>query len=182
MVTNLVKVGSDWNQSDKDKLKNTVFSIDDTLNLDQHNGNVLDFKYANNLDARDAVMYNMYKRALGMCHIALLMLAAKNVFLAKTHISDTLNRKRVKKGKSVLYSYHTLVTHMERRRSKKSKNKSGVKVALHSVPGTFAFYTREKPLFGHLGPNNIGPIWKSEHMKGSIKEGNVDKDYCIKEV
>jgi len=187
----VVKVGSNFNKDDISALNKMHIPI---TQKDATKSNYLFSFYLhekhNVLPTSDRVkedrdmFRNLFEAIAGsmrMCQTAILMLTAKNVFLSKISVSESANRKRAKNNKSQLYSYHTLVTRLERKRGKKSKRKSGVKMALHSVPGTFAFYTREKPLFGHLGPNNIGSIWKSEHMKGSIKNGNVDKDYCIKD-
>ena len=97
-------------------------------------------------------------------------------------MDSKVNRRRAKKNKKLLYSYHTLVVRIQNVQNKSNGKGGGTReVALHKVKGVFATYTREKPLFGYLGPNNIGPIWKPEHTSGNIRNGNVGKDYCVKD-
>lgn len=120
--------------------------------------------------------------ATSLLEIGLLVLSAKNIFYKKVIMDSKVNRRRAKKNKKLLYSYHTLVVRVQNVQHKSNGKGGGTReIALHRVKGVFATYTREKPLFGHLGPNNIGPIYKSEHLRGDIRNGNRTKDYCIKD-
>lgn len=56
-----------------------------------------------------------------------------------------------------------------------SSNTTGIKKALHICRGHFAKYTEENPLFG----NFVGTVWRSQHARGSVKEGAVIKDYRV---
>ena len=51
----------------------------------------------------------------------------------------------------------------------------GIQRALHICRGHFATYTEDKPLFGR----HAGTFWVPAHVKGSVKEGIVGKDYRV---
>ena len=52
---------------------------------------------------------------------------------------------------------------------------NGLRKALHICRGHFATYTENNPLFGKLK----GTFWKPAHVRGSIEDGIVDKDYRV---
>lgn len=52
---------------------------------------------------------------------------------------------------------------------------NGLKKALHICRGHFANYSEEKPLFGKYA----GQFWKPSHVRGSIEQGAVVKDYQV---
>lgn len=55
--------------------------------------------------------------------------------------------------------------------------RQGFKRALHICRAHFAHYTEEHPLFGKY----TGTFYKPMHVRGSLKEGLVIKDYDIHE-
>lgn len=52
---------------------------------------------------------------------------------------------------------------------------NGLKKALHICRGHFVHYSAEKPLFGKYE----GTFWKPAHVRGSIEQGAVVKDYNV---
>ena len=192
-VIQIINLKRDFVMHDFNDMK-SVFSYDKSTDkgikrmaglLGQHPTNIFDvplikpsLSVINELDSYRRLM----GASLSMIEMSLLMLSAKNIFYDKVVISSKTRKQRRKKNKKRLYSYHTLVARLENVQHRSKKGKMSTRnVALHRVKGVFAVYTREKPLFGHLGPNNIGPIWKPEHVRGHISNGNVGKDYCIKD-
>ena len=137
------------------------------------------------IDMVDSVVHEIVRNGLSLLQLALLMTSAKNVFLSRHDVKSKTNRKRKKKGKSILYSHHTLMTRVQNVQHKSDDDRRDdskeIIAPLHAVEGYFSIYFRDKPLFGHLGPNNIGPIYKSEHLRGNITNGNLTKDYYIKD-
>ena len=53
---------------------------------------------------------------------------------------------------------------------------TGLKRALHICRGHFATYTEERPMFGRLA----GRFWVPAHVRGTIDNGVVVKDYAVK--
>lgn len=47
--------------------------------------------------------------------------------------------------------------------------------AEHFCMGNYAYYTKDKPLFGN--PKLTGRIWRSPHMRGKNKEARIDHTY-----
>jgi hypothetical protein len=52
---------------------------------------------------------------------------------------------------------------------------NGMKKALHICRGHFKTYTEEKPLGGHT----IGTYWWHSQVRGSVKHGEIVKDYSV---
>ena len=83
-----------------------------------------------------------------------------------------------RKHKRPLVRYHVLDIDPMRKvlRTEGRSDEVGLKKALHICRGHFATYTDEAPLFGKV----TGTFWKSQHVRGSAKNGAVVKDYRIK--
>ena len=56
-----------------------------------------------------------------------------------------------------------------------SRNGNETIMPHHYCRGHFATYTEEKPLFGKYS----GKFWIPAHVRGSVKNGAVVKDYCV---
>ncbi len=80
-------------------------------------------------------------------------------------------RKRKKKH---FYRYHVLKISGSFSGSTESKGGT-VEKAMHICRGHFSRYTEEKPLFGKYA----GLFWIPMHVRGSVKNGVVDKDYQL---
>lgn len=104
----------------------------------------------------------------------LTLLNCKNIITAKVISDEKLSRKRIKKGKKPLFSYHILKI-----KDKLSHNPSEFRDLwtnrLHLCRGHFKEYTKENPLFG----KHTGLYWWQPHIRGDKKRGIVMKDYQI---
>lgn len=91
---------------------------------------------------------------------------------------DKINRKRRKQGKLPLFRFKTLEISPMREvlRVQGQSNEVGLKRSLHICRAHFATYTKEAPLFGKIA----GTFFKPMHVKGSLKQGVVVKDYTIR--
>jgi hypothetical protein len=69
-------------------------------------------------------------------------------------------------------AYKTLVIPTAKQ-SGGSGTTSDLKLAKHLCRGSFATYTKEKPLFGHY----VGMVWRPAHLRGSSAVGTIEKDY-----
>ena len=107
---------------------------------------------------------------------ALLLLSTKNIVTKRHDPPARLNKKREKKGKVPLFSYHTLHVKLPGNRTAgPAGEKSGATMPVHLCRGHFKHYTREAPLFGRL----TGRYWWQPHVRGSKKAGIVVKDYEV---
>ena len=112
---------------------------------------------------------------LGIIVVSCLFLSCKNVFLEKINPPQKLNKARLKRGKSVGYSYHVLKVRTINKDGKEVSGVSGEHNKIHYCRSHFKFYTKEKPLFGKY----VGTwLWQS-HLRGQNKNGFADKDYIV---
>lgn len=125
-----------------------------------------------------AMMLNYQKWLIYPAFLALSFLHCKNVNLVAVDPPEKLNRARVKRGKKPLVRYHTLEIEpmKEVLRREGQIEKTGLKQALHICRGHFKDY-RQHGLFGR----NKGLYWWESHVRGSLKEGVVLKDYKVLE-
>ena len=113
---------------------------------------------------------------LGIVFFALQILNCKNIGTYKIKAPKRLNKKRAKKNKQPLFSYHVL----------EIKNKPGLKLEthcgtkkwqqrVHLCRGHFKTYTKENPLFGSIA----GTYWWQPQARGNVKKGVILKDYKV---
>ena len=121
-------------------------------------------------------------KSMETSYIEPLMLAfcfchCKNVEKRTEPIEHALFRKRAKTGKIAISRTHTLVIDPMRKvlREEGQSEKNGFRQALHICRGHFKTYD-EKPLFGKTS----GTFWWPGHVRGSMSEGIMEKDYHIK--
>lgn len=109
--------------------------------------------------------------------LALSFLHCKNV-IVNIHKSPPLSKILVKKGIKPFCDYHVLNIEPMKKIIQHTEGSEGVgtKKALHICRGHFADYTKGNGLFGKYKD----VFWKESHVRGSIHEGIVDKDYAIK--
>jgi len=109
-------------------------------------------------------------------NIALLLLSTKNIVTKRHDPPDKLNKKRKKRDRIPLFSYHTLHVKLPSERSAGPPGeKSGAIMPVHLCRGHFKHYTPEAPLFGRY----TGRYWWQPHARGSKKAGIVVKDYEV---
>lgn len=117
-------------------------------------------------------------RLLMPLYLALSFMHCRNVALTEEAPPPPLDKKWRKKHDRPLVRYHVLNIDPMREvlRNEGRSDEVGLRKALHICRGHFATYTPEKPLFGRL----TGTFWRPQHVRGSIKNGAVVKDYNVK--
>lgn len=113
------------------------------------------------------------------CIIYLLsVLSCKNVVTKEILPPEKVNKKRLKNGKLPLYSYHVLNVDLSHGRKKiiGGSEKSDSHQRIHFQRGHFKQYAEQNKLFG----KHTGLYWWQPHLRGTNKDGFVDKDYNIK--
>jgi hypothetical protein len=122
---------------------------------------------------RDKVMeYDKYD--LACLNVCLMLLSCKNIGAETVYPAVALNKKRKKRGRQPLFSYHTLVLKPV---GKKQESIPGNQWnnRIHLQRGHFKTYTVDKPLFGNIS----GRFWWQPHVRGQNRDGVVMKDYEI---
>lgn len=114
---------------------------------------------------------------LSCLNTAILLLNCKNVETESHPPPKKLNKKRISKNKSPLFTFHTLKLKFPQKRSVPSGERKEAEnhCRLHFCRGHFKKYTDENPLFGRIS----GLWWWQPHVRGT-REGFVDKDYEVK--
>lgn len=111
------------------------------------------------------------------CLFALSLLHCKNVATTDNAPNSWQQMKHARRGgKAPLVTYKTLDVGPMRQllRNEGQSETNGLKKALHICRGHFANYD-EKPLFGKY----TGQFWVPAHVRGSLSEGTVMKDYRV---
>lgn len=114
------------------------------------------------------------KEDLGALNFALMLLNCRNITTETVPAPENLNKKRAKKGKQPIFSYHTLVI-KPMGKNQKSTPKHLWENRIHLQRGHFKTYTKESPLFGRY----TGRFWWQPHVRGQNKDGVVMKDYSV---
>jgi hypothetical protein len=120
---------------------------------------------------------DMSVHAMNPALLALSFMNCKNVEVVR-HDPPTPTPRQQRHLKKPLLRYHTLnIEPMKRvlRTEGGATESSGLKRALHICRGHFANYT-DKGLFGKY----FGRFWVPAHVRGTIEEGIVAKDYAVK--
>lgn len=109
--------------------------------------------------------------------LALSFLHCKNVTVATNEPNPKLSRVFQKKRGRPLTRFHTLeIEPMKEVLIREGEvEKMGLRRALHIVRGHFATYSEEHPMFGRM----TGTFYRPAHVRGSINEGIILKDYEV---
>jgi hypothetical protein len=126
-------------------------------------------------DDVDFAGYTMI-RTLWPAWLALSFLHCKNVTLTDQKASRGERRRAEKAGTKlpVVYKVLNIRPMQEILRREGHADKTGLKLALHICRGHFKDYSKHG-LFGKYK----GMFWWESHVRGSVKEGIVDKDYAV---
>lgn len=111
--------------------------------------------------------------------LAISFMHCKNVVTTVNEPPAKLSKAYQKRRGVPLVKYYTLEIEPMKQvlRREGQSEKTGLKRALHICRGHFAHYSPDKPLFGRVS----GTFWKPAHVRGSLSEGAVIKDYEVKE-
>lgn len=122
----------------------------------------------------------LFRKDISLFSKALRLLSCKNIVTADA--SDEYNqpekwRRRMKQPK---LQYKVLKVYAPGKKIEDavplvSRNGNETIMPHHYCRGHFATYTEEKPLFGKYS----GKFWIPAHVRGSVKNGAVVKDYCV---
>lgn len=109
------------------------------------------------------------------CFLAysLILLNCKNIITERIDPAPALNKKRRKRRKQELYSYHILKIKPTGGSKKGESFPTGDHNRVHLCRGHFKLYTTAAPLFGRY----TGLYWWQPHVRGQNKKGIVLKDY-----
>lgn len=110
--------------------------------------------------------------------LAVCFMHCKNVKKQLVTPPSLMDKKWTKRHKRPLVRYHILdIDPMKEVLEGEGEHRgNGLRKALHICRGHFATYTAEAPLFGRM----TGTFWRPQHIRGSLSEGLVMKDYRIK--
>ena len=106
----------------------------------------------------------------------------QNVVFKDVEPPYKVNRKRIKNGKTPLYSYKILEVVKGKPKSKNAGSvpwnyTSPENVRFHLCRGHFKTFTEDKPLFGKYA----GTFWWNPHSRGNKDIGTVEKEYSVKQ-
>lgn len=110
--------------------------------------------------------------------LAVAFMNCKNVVRRDVTETEGPSPKWLRRQKAPEIRYHVLDINpmKEVLRTEGGIESNGLKKALHICRGHFVTYTEERPLFGKI----TGTFWKPSHVRGSVENGIVDKDYRLK--
>lgn len=117
---------------------------------------------------------------LAYLNFALMLINCQNIKTIKNTPSQPFNKSRRKKGKTELFTYHTLKLILPGYRSHEPsdidiKDLNKIDKRLHFCRGHFKTYTNERPLFGKY----TGRFWWPSQIKGNKEKGLVLKNYSV---
>lgn len=155
-------------------IKNLAYQPGDLLNIEVIGGlsdRVEDLeKSGENLAS--VLWGNFYLPLFAFCNL----LSCKNIEALPHPPPAKLNKKRRKRGKTEIFTYHTLVIKPTTKRQVESQSKGLWSNRIHLCRGHFKEFTEEKPLFGKA----TGRFWWQPSVRGKNKEGVVIKDYRVR--
>jgi len=175
----VVKVGSLLNSNDLNIIKSkSIYNNDTNLeivskNYEQYNSNVCNIPFGKKPTRfDDGVLYDV--PFLGSF---LMLLNCKNISTEEIQRPEKVNKKRIKKGLLPLYSYHVLNVDLSCGGKKRIGPivSSDIHQRLHFQRGHFKQYMEDNKLFG----KHTGLYWWQPHLRGTNKDGFVDKEYHI---
>ena len=114
---------------------------------------------------------------LSVLNVALILLSCKNVLAMRNPAPLALNKARRKKGKTEIFTYHTLklVPFGNKKQYQSSQGEPESHYRIHLCRGHFKRYAEDKPLFGKY----TGLYWWQPTVRGKDKSGVVMKDYAL---
>jgi len=119
---------------------------------------------------------NQGSDCLAVVEIFLKLLSCKNIATTKNPAPEALNKARRKKGKTELYTYHTLkLVPFGNKQKSAQYGEPESHYRIHLCRGHFKRYTEDKPLFGKY----TGLYWWQPMVRGKDKSGVVMKDYAL---
>jgi hypothetical protein len=124
---------------------------------------------------QDVSFHQLYQRAVTLFNL----LNCKNVFTEEIFPSEKLNKKRIRNGKTPIYSYKVLnyePNYLRKKHRSDNLNDPKYHVRLHFCRGHIKTYTEQNKLFGKI----TGSFWWEPFIRGDDEEGEIDKDYLIK--
>lgn len=104
--------------------------------------------------------------------VTAILFSCKNIIREKVVPDAHIQKKRSKRGKLPLYSYHILKVKPVVLKKNGVTENNGESVAIHWVRGHFKHYTENKKLFGKY----VGIYWWQSHIAGKANRF-VDKEY-----
>ena len=143
------------------------------------NGKVTDFFVTlpdgmDRTDPRTDVIVAMMKLLLLPMLMAISFMNCSNVKRVMVQPTTALDKSRKKKGKRPLFRYHVLeIKPLEDALRAAGSAGDGMGKALHLCRGHFVHLEHER----YTGPNKL--IWRRQHLRGSIANGVIAKDYSV---
>lgn len=118
-----------------------------------------------------------WREPIFIAWLAMSFLSCKNVARRDATTIDGPSEKWIRRQKAPAIRYHVLDINpmKEVLRTEGGIESNGLKKAMHICRGHFATYAPEKPLFGKV----TGTFWVPAHVRGSVENGIVDKDYRV---
>lgn len=108
------------------------------------------------------------------------VMSCKNVGMELVAAPAALNKKRLKKNKTPVFAYRTLVVDLRGSRTVRpgaqADSPGSATQPLHIRFGHYKTYTEERPLFG----KHVGRYWWQPVTKGDLAHGKVVKRYKLK--
>ncbi len=128
----------------------------------------------------DAAMYPLIWRIFEMPIYALALMSCRNVSLEDAPVPPRHIRRRMQHDNEPIARFKTLVIDPSRvirpnLLAGPSSNDKRIR-PFHIARGHFVTYTDERKLFGKYS----GTFWKPAHVRGTLDEGEVIKDYRVK--
>lgn len=116
--------------------------------------------------------------ALNIPFFTLCFLHCKNVSIRTIGYPESLNTRRIKRGRHPLLTYHILdIEPMKKTLSSVGSSKEkGIQHAMHICRGHFKDFSKGKGLFG----KHKDIYWWESYVRGNIKNGISLKDYNVK--
>lgn len=147
------------------------------VSIDNHaqsseDGNIRPLPYVANTPIKQFTQEDANQ--LDVLNISLLLLGCKNINIMNQEPQEKLNKKRIKRGKQPLFTYHTLSLNPVGK-AQESIPKHLWENRIHLARGHFKTFTPEKPLFGRI----TGRFWWQPQVRGRNRNGVVMKDYAI---
>lgn len=124
----------------------------------------------------------MNRYGLTCVNLCLWFLNCRNVKTYKQLPPPKLQKKREKKGRLPMFSYHILEIKDIRRRDIYPDGHTPTmtrKLRYHHMSARVVYYSAAKPLFGN--PKNVGWYAFKDYWRGSPKKGIIISDYAIKD-